>query len=162
MTTPVALAIVQAFLTPNLRGGLPFLIMLLMIQGIHPEIIFELIPHFQMSQCQYNAIIMAWTQLRLFASFLPAVKGVKPQTFQGQRSRFRTFPQDKVSRIFVNFQNSVISRILVQCGFAGTLPSLEVVQNFASNLVLVRTSPLPIFSNNKNAYFVYFLHSCCN
>lgn len=145
MTTPSALALVNGFLTPNLRNGLPFVIMLLMIQGIHPEIIFELIPYVTMTRCQYHAIIMAWTQLRLFASLLPEVKGVKPQTFQDQKSRFRTFPQDQVSRIFTNFQNLVISRMLVQCGFAGTLPSLEVVQHFASNLAIVRTSPCPIF-----------------
>ncbi len=98
MNTPAAL--VQAFLTPNLKDGLPIVLMLLMIQGIHPEIIFVLVQHVQMSQRQYNEIIMAWTQLRLFASVLPAVKGVKPQTFQGQRSRFRKFPQDPVSRVF--------------------------------------------------------------
>jgi hypothetical protein len=144
MSSP--LAIVQALLTPNLRDSLPIMIMLLMIQGIHPEIIFELIPYVQMSQRQYDAIIMALTQLRLFASILPAVKGDKPQTFQEQRSRFRKFPQNKVSRIFADFQNEVLSRMLVQCGFAGTLPSLEVVQHFASNLTLVRMSPSPIFS----------------
>lgn len=144
MSSP--LTIVQALLTPNLRDSLPIMIMLLMIQGIHPEIIFELIPYVQMSQRQYDAIIMALTQLRLFASILPAVKGDKPQTFQEQRSRFRKFPQNKVSRIFADFQNEVLSRMLVQCGFAGTLSSLEVVQHFASNLALVRMSPSPIFS----------------
>ena len=145
MTTPTALALVNGLLTPNLKGSLPFVIMLLMIQAIHPEIIFELVLHVTMTRHQYNAIIMAWTQLRLFASILPAVRGVKPQTFQDQRSRFRIFPQDRVSRIFADFQTSVLSRILVQCGFAGTLPSLEVVQHFALNLALVRMSPLAIF-----------------
>jgi hypothetical protein len=91
---------VNGLLTPNLRGSLPFVIMLLMIQGIHPEIIFELVPYVTITWRQYHAIIMALKQLRLFASLLPAVKGVKPQTFQGQRFRFRTFPQDQVSRIF--------------------------------------------------------------
>ena len=148
MTTPAALAaidLVQVLLTPNFRNGLPFVIMFLMIQGIHPEIIFELIPHVQMSQRQYHAIIMAMTQLRQFASILPAVKGNKPKTFQGQRDRFRTFPQDQVSRIFTDFQRSILKKMLVQCGFAGTLPSLEVVQHFASNIGVVRTSLCPIF-----------------
>jgi len=144
MNTPAALALVQALLIPNLCR-LPIVIMILMIQGIHPEIIFELVPHVQISQRQYHAIIMAWTQLRLFASLLPAVKGVKPQTFQGQRSRFRKFPQDPVSRVFARFQNEVILKRLERLGFAGTLPSLEVVQQFASNLGVVRMSPCQIF-----------------
>ena len=145
MSSHTALALVQALLTPNLKGSLPFVITHLMIQGIHPEIIFELVPHVQMSQRQYDAIIIAWTQLRLFASLLPAVKGDKPSTFRDQRSRFRILHQDKVSRIFAKFQNSVLSRILVRCGFTGTLPSLEVVHDLVSNLAIVRTSPCPIF-----------------
>jgi len=145
MSSHTALALVQALLTPNLRGRLPFVIILLMIQGIHPEIIFELVPYVTMTRRQYHAIIMAMTQLRLFASLLPEVKDVKPPTFQGQRSRFRTFPQDPVSRVFVDFQNSVLKKMLVRCGFAGTLPSLEVVQHFASNLAIVRRSPSAFF-----------------
>jgi hypothetical protein len=145
MTTPTALALVNGLLTPNLRNGLPFMIMLLMIQGIHPEIIFELIPHVIMSQQQYDAIIMAWTQLRLFSSLLPAVKGVKSKSFRDQRGLFRTFPQDRISRIFVNFQNEVLSRMLKKFGFFGLHPSLEVVQKLAENLVVVRTSRCPIF-----------------
>lgn len=145
MTTPAALAIVQAFLTPNLRGSLPFVIMLLMIQGIHPEIIFELVPYVTMTRCQYHAIIMAWTQLRLFASLLPAVKGVKPQTFRHQKLLFRRVPQDPVSRVFAKFQNEVIFKRLERLGFAGPLPSLEVVQYFASNLAIVRRSPSAFF-----------------
>jgi hypothetical protein len=145
MTTPAALAIVNGLLTPNLKGGLPFMIMLLMIQGIHPEIIFELIPYVTMSRQQYDAIIMAWTQLRLFSSLLPAVKGVKSKSFRDKRGLFRTFPQDQVSRVFADFQNSVLKKMLVQCGFFGLLPSLEVVQNLAANLAVVRMSHCAIF-----------------
>jgi hypothetical protein len=145
MNTHAALAIVKALLTPNLRGALPFVVMLLMIQDIHPEIIFELISHVQISQLQYNTIIMACTQLRLFASLLPAVKGVKPTTFRDQRSRFRILLQNKVSMIFGKFQNSVLSRILVQCEFARTLPSFDVVNNLVSNLAIVRMSTCLIF-----------------
>lgn len=139
------LDLVSALLTPNLRHVLPFLIMLLMIQGIHPGIIFELIPHAIMSRQQYDAIIMAWTQLRLFSSLLPAVKGVKSKSFRDKRGLFRTFPQDRVSGIFADFQNSVLKKMLVQCGFFGLLPSLEVVQNLAANLAVVRMSHCPIF-----------------
>ena len=148
MTTPAApaaLAIVNGLLTPNLKGGLPFVIMLLMIQGIHPEIIFELIPHVIMSRQQYDAIIIAWTQLRLFASILPAVKGVKSKSFRDKRGLFRTFPQDQVSRVFAKFQNEVLSTMLKKFGFFGILPSLEVVQNIAANLAVVRMSHCPIF-----------------
>ena len=145
MTTPAALAIVNGLLTPNLKGGLPFMIMLLMIQGIHPEIIFELIPYVTMSRQQYDAIIMAWTQLRLFSSLLPAVKGVKSKSFRDKRGLFRTFPQDQVSRVFANFQNSVLSSMLKKFGFFGLLPSLEVVQNLAANLAVVRMSHCAIF-----------------
>ena len=145
MTTSTAIALVQALLTPNLKGSLPIVIMLLMIQGIHPEIIFELIPYVQMTHRQYHAIIIAWTQLRLFASLLPAVNGVKHRYFRDQRRIFSIFPQYRISRIFVKFQQSVLSSMLVQCGFAGTIPSLEVVQHFASNLAVIRMSPYPIF-----------------
>jgi hypothetical protein len=154
------LALVQALLTPNLKGSLPIVIMLLMIQGIHPEIIFELIPYVQMTHRQYYAIIIAWTQLRLFASLLPAVKGVKHRSFQDQRTRFRIFPQDRVSRVFRNFQKSVLSRMLKRCGFARTLPSFENVQQFASKLAVVRNSRCPIFpigqlfSPNEELFFM--------
>ena len=148
MTTPAALAaidLVNGLLIPNLKDSLPVVIIFLICQGIHPEIIFELIPHVQISQRQYHAIIMAMTQLRLFASLLPEVKGYKPLTFEEKMSRFMEYPQNKVSRVFADFQNSVLKKMLVQCGFAGTLPFLEFLKKFASNLVLVRTSPLPIF-----------------
>jgi hypothetical protein len=148
MTTPAALAIVQDLLTPNLRNGLPFMIMLLMIQGIHPEIIFELIPYVTMSRQQYDAIIMAWTQLRLFSSILPAVKGVKSKSFRDKRGLFRTFPQDQVSRVFAKFQNEVLSTMLKKFGFFGLLPSLEVVQNLAANLAVVLRSPSEFFPPN--------------
>lgn len=139
---PALLAIVQALLTPNLRRCLPFVIMHLMLQGIHPEIIFNLIPYVAISRQQHEAIMMAWTLLREFSSILPPVKGVRPQTFQGQRSRFRLFPQDRVSLIFMNFQNSVLKKMFVRFGFAGTLPtlpSLDVLKNLAINLAIVRT-----------------------
>lgn len=144
MTTP-AIALVHALLTPNLRHELPYVIMILMIQGIHPEIIFELIPHVIMSRQQYDAIIMAWTQLRLFASLLPAVKGVKSKSFRDQRGLFRTFPKDQVSRVFADFQKLVLSSMLKKFGFFGILPSLEVVQKLAENLVVFRTSLCPMF-----------------
>lgn len=44
MSSNIILAIVRELLTPNLNDGLPFVIILLMIQGIHSEIIIELIP----------------------------------------------------------------------------------------------------------------------
>ena len=145
MTTLAAIALVNGLLTPYLRRDLPFVIMLLMIQGIHPEIIFELIPYVTMSRQKYNAIIMAWTQLRLFSSLLPAVKGVKSKSFRDNRGLFRTFPQDRISRIFANFQNEVLSSMLKKFGFFGLLPSLGVVQNLAANLAVVRMSHCPIF-----------------
>jgi hypothetical protein len=144
MTTPAAIALVNGLLDPNLRGRLPFVIMLLMIQDIHPEIIFELMPYVTMTPRQYHAIIMAWTQLRLFASLLPAVKGVKPQTFQGQKVIFRNFPHHVVSIIFSNFQNKVILKMLKKLDFAGPLPSLEVVQGLVSDLTIFRRSPMQI------------------
>ena len=131
-------AIVQAFLIPNLRFSLPYVIMLLMIQGIHPEIIFELIPYVSMSQRQYQTIILAWTQLRLFASILQAVKGVKPQTFQRQRTRFKKFPQDQVSLIFVNFQNSVLKKMLVRVEYDKQVPAFMDILNLALNLSVVK------------------------
>ena len=145
MTTLAAIALVNGLLTPYLRRDLPFVIMLLMIQGIHPEIIFELIPYVTMSRQKYNAIIMAWTQLRLFSSLLPAVKGVKSKSFRDNRGLFRTFPQDPVSRVFAKFQNEVLSSMLKKFGFFGLLPSLGVVQNLAANLAVVRMSHSLIF-----------------
>jgi hypothetical protein len=145
MNNPASLALVKALLTPNLRCDLPFVIMLLMLQGIHPEIIFNLIPYVAISQQQHEAIMMAWTQLRLFASLLPGVRGHKPKSYRAQRCTFMSFPQDRISLIFGKFQNSVLSRMLAQFGFAGPLPSLEVVQNLAANLAVIRMSHCPIF-----------------
>jgi len=137
MSAPLAL--VQLLLTPNLRAGLPFAIMLLIVQGIHPEIIFNLIPYVSMSGQQYQAIIMAWTQLRVFASILPAVKGIQHQSFRGKRELTKTFPNDVVSRVFAKFQNEVLSIMLMQCGFAGPLPSFEIVKKLGLNLAVVQS-----------------------
>jgi hypothetical protein len=141
------LAIVQALLTPNLRHDLPFLIMLLMLQGIHPEIIFELIPYVTISRQQHEAIMMAWTLLREFSSILPGVRGVKPRTFLQQMILYGRVPQDRISLIFGNFQNSVLSRMLTQCGFAGPLPSFEIVRRLGLDLAVfqsVHSSLFPI------------------
>jgi hypothetical protein len=139
MNNPASLALVKALLIPNLRDSLPFVIMLLMIQGIHPEIIFNLIPYVTISRQQHEAIMMAWTQLRLFASLLPGVRGLKRKSYQAQRCTFMTFSQDRVSLIFGKFQNSVLSRMLTRCGFAGPLPSFEIVKNLALNLAVVQS-----------------------
>jgi hypothetical protein len=133
--------VIQGLLNPNLRRDLPFVIMLLMIQGIHPEIIFNLIPYVTISRQQYDAIMMAWTQLRLFASLLPGYRDRKPDrepdSYLDQWCTFMRFPQYQISLIFGNFQNSVLKKMLGQFGFAGPLPSFEIVQSLVSNLGIV-------------------------
>jgi hypothetical protein len=141
------LAFVQGLLTPNLRADLRFWIMLLMVQGIHPEIIFALIPYVTISRQQHEAIMMAWTLLREFSSILPGVRGVKPRIPLQQMILYRRVPLDRVSLIFRNFQNSVLSRMLTQCGFAGTLPSFEIVRRLGLDLAVfqsVHSSLFPI------------------
>ncbi len=139
-----AIAFVQTLLTPNLRYDLPFVIMILMIQGIHPEIIFELVPHVRITQLQYNAIIMALMQLSMFTFLLPEVGYVNHRSFQDRRLFFRRVPHHVVSRIFARFRNEVIFKRLKKIGFAGTLPSLEVVHDLVSNLAVVRMSSMQI------------------
>jgi hypothetical protein len=141
-----ASAFVQALLTPNLRYDLPFVIMILMIQGIHPEIIFELVTHVRITQLQYNAIIMALMQLSMFTFLLPEVGYVKDRSFRDRRLFFRRVPQHVVSKIFARFRNEVIFKRLKKIGFAGTLPSLEVVQDLVSNLAIFRRSHSAFFS----------------
>ncbi len=133
------LALVQGLLTQNLRADLRFWIMLLMVQGIHPEIIFALIPYVSIRRQQHEAIMMAWTLLREFSFLLPGVKGVKPQTFQQQLKLYMRFPLDRVSLIFRNFQDSVLRRMLTQCGFTGPLPSFEIVKRIGFNIAVVQT-----------------------
>jgi hypothetical protein len=92
--------------------------------------------------------MMAWTQLRLFASLLPEVKGLKRKSYRDQRCTFMRLPQNRVSLIFKNFQNSVLSRILSRCGFVGTLkdlPSLDSLKDLASKLSIVRSVPPNFF-----------------
>lgn len=138
-----SIAIVQALLTPNLRRDLPFMIMLLMLQGIHPEIIFNLIPYVPISRQQHEAIMMAWTLLRTFSSILPPVRGVKSDSFRKRRIEFRR--ESPVSTVFIIFQNSLIRKMLEKCGFLGMFPSFETVQTLVQNLANVRTSHLPMF-----------------
>ena len=143
--------VIQGLLNPNLRRDLPFVIMLLMLKGIHPEIIFSLLPYVTISRQQYDAIMMAWTPLFLFASLLI---GGKPQIFEVQNNQFQRLSRLKKSNPFANFQNSVMKRIknsspfanfqnsvlkkmLGQFGFAGPLPSFEIVQSLVSNLGIV-------------------------
>jgi len=138
-----SLALVNILLTPNFRCNLPFLIMLLMLQGIHPEIIFNLIPYVTISRQQHEAIMMAWTLLRKFSFILLRIRNPKLDSFLSWRKLFRECQQNRVSIFFANFQTSLLRKTFERCGFAGHLPSLEIVQKLAQNLAIVRMNPLP-------------------
>jgi hypothetical protein len=98
-----------------------------------------------MSRQQYDSIIMAWTQLRLFSSLLPAVKGVNSNSFRRKRKLYKNFPNDPVSRVFAKFQNKVLSKMLKKFGIIGNIPPFDVVEQISIYLNIVRTSHCAIF-----------------
>ena len=85
MSVPTAIALVQILLTQNSSSNLPFVIMILVIQGIHPENIFEFFSYVTLTRRQYRTIRMAMMQLRLYSSILPAIKGCRGHSYQDQR-----------------------------------------------------------------------------
>ena len=102
--------------------NLPVVIMFLIIQDIHHDIIFELMQYVQLNHDQYSTIVMAMTQLHFFKSCL------------------RTIVPSLMSRIFARFKTLIFSRIRNnKCRFPGTIPSLEDVRHLVSKIVAART-----------------------
>jgi hypothetical protein len=105
MNTPAASAVatfhfVQSFSSLNVWNSFPIVIILLMLQDIHPNIIHELLLHFQMKHCQVRDIILAMMQLRLFSSsFLLDIGGVRKCSLRQKYRMIRQNPQHRVSRL---------------------------------------------------------------
>jgi hypothetical protein len=141
-----AIALVQSILTLRCWDRLPFLIIFLIFQGIDPNILYELLPHFQLSHRQIRNITLAMMQLRLFTlSFLPDIMGVKHLSYQRkcQIIRQNQNPHDWVFRQFYIFRNRIFFNLLKKGGFDGTLKFTGyAVREFFSNFVVFRRSPI--------------------
>jgi hypothetical protein len=144
--TASATALVTKLLALNFKDSLPIVIMIFMIQGIHPEIIFELVSYVTLTHQQYCAILDAIGKLRMYTSILPAIKGRKYRSYQDQLRMFQQNPQHRVSILFENFKQVVLSSTLKKCGFVGNLPPLQELSHFVSILANVRVEHLNMFS----------------
>ena len=113
--TASATALVTKLLALNFKDSLPIVIMIFMIQGIHPEIIFELVSYVTLTHQQYCAILDAIGKLRMYTSILPAIKGRKYRSYQDQLRMFQQTPQHRVSILFENFKQVVLSSTLKKC-----------------------------------------------
>lgn len=135
----LSLKLVSILLThDDLVSIFPFVIMLLIIQGIHPEILIELISYVHLEREQYNSILAASLQLRLYDSLLLSVNGYAGSSYQQKRSIYTRYPHNMISKLFRIFQQEVCLTMLKQCGWGGKLPPLLIVQDFVSTLVDVR------------------------
>lgn len=135
----LSLKLVSMLLThDDLMNTFPFVIILLIIQGIHPEILVELISYVHLEREQYNAILAVSLQLRLYASLLPPVNGYTGSSYQQKRSIYARYPHKIISKLFGIFQREVRLNMLKLCGWGGKLPPLLMVQDFVSTLVHVR------------------------
>jgi len=104
-------ALVQSFFTLQGWCNLPIVIMLLMLQDIHPKIIYELLPHFQLKRREIRNIILAMMQLRLFSSsFLPRLRNLSHRSYFEIRKR-----QSGI------FRSRSFAVLLQNCGFVKTL-----------------------------------------
>ena len=139
-----AAALVQSILTLRYWRNLPILLMFLMFQDIHPNILYELLPHFQMSRRQVRNIILAMMQLRLFSSsFLPDIRGVNHLSYRCKFRMIQQNPHNWAFRQFKLFGSGIFSILLKKSGFDRTLDYTgRAVRDFISNFVVFRISPI--------------------
>lgn len=139
MTTETVSALVKSLLTMRIWNSTTILIMLLMFQDIHPNILYELLPHFQMSHRQVRNIILATIQFRLFCSFIfRDIVELKHLSYF-----IRKNPHHWVSRQHYVFRKSIFFNLLKKSGFDGTLKCTgHAVRDFISNFVVFRRSPI--------------------
>jgi hypothetical protein len=149
MNTPAASAVatfhfVQSFSSLNVWNSFPIVIILLMLQDIHPNIIHELLLHFQMKHCQVRDIILAMMQLRLFSSsFLLDIGGVRKCSLRQKYRMIRQNPQHRVSRLFNGFRSSVFAFLIKKGGFENSLKITgHSVRDFISNFIVFRMNPI--------------------
>jgi hypothetical protein len=129
--TAATAALVQSFFTLHGWRKLPIVIMLLMLQDIHPKIIYELLPHFQLKHREVRNIILAMMQLRLFSSsFLPNPNNLSHRSGPSQR-------------LFNNFRSRSFSALIKNCKFVETLEYTgHAARNFISSFVVFRMNPI--------------------
>ena len=142
--TATAAFIVKNFLRLKAWNSLPIVIMLLMLQNIHPNIIHELLPHFQMKHRQVRDIILAMMQLRLFSSFfLLDIRGVRECSYEEKRRMIQQNPQHRVSRLFNSFRSRVFTVLMEKGGFKKSLEYTgHPVRNFIANFIVFRMNPI--------------------
>ena len=161
----VLASLVQNFLILQGWNSLPVVIILLMFQDIHPNIIYELLPHFQMSRRQVRNIILAMMQLRLFSSsFLPDIRGLKNLSYRCKSRMIQQNPHNWIFRQFYCFRCDVFLRLLTKSRFDRTLDYTgRAVRDFISNFVVFRTSPIfPIgqFFLSQNNDLIFLKTAC--
>ena len=129
--------LVQNFSSLQYWRNLPIIIILLMFQDIHPNIIYELLPNFKMSNRGVQDIILAMMQLRLFASFFI----LRNPSYQKEYRMIRQKPQHWITREFSIFRRHVFLCLLKRTGFQGISESTRhSVRDFISNFVYLRTN----------------------
>jgi hypothetical protein len=135
--------LVQSFFTLKGWYRLPIVIMLLMLQDIHPKIIYELLPHFQLKRRQVRNIILAMMQLRLFSSsFLPNQNNLSHRSDSRHHSYLERCLRIRQSQID-NFRSRSFTVLLQNCKFVETLEYTgNAVRDFISSFVVVRTNPI--------------------
>ena len=139
MTTETVSALVKSLLTMRIWNSTTILIMLLMFQDIHPNILYELLPHFQMSHRQVRNIILATIQFRLFcSSIFRDIVELKHLSYF-----IRKNPHHWVSRQFYIFRKRIFFNLLKKSRFDDTLKYTgHAVRDFISNFVVFRRSPI--------------------
>lgn len=135
---------VQGFSSLKVWNSFQIVIILLMLQGIHPNIIHELLHHFQMKNHQVRDIILAMMQLRLFSSsFLLDISGVRECSYEQKCRMIRQNPQHRVSRLFNGFRSSVFAILIKKGGFENSLKHIgHSVRDFISNFIVFRMNPI--------------------
>lgn len=140
---PAAAALVQSFFTLKGWHRLPIVIMLLMLQDIHPKIIYELLPHFHLKRRQIRNIILAMMQLRLFSSsFLPNQSDLSHRSDPSHGSYCMRVITIRIRQLTF-FRSRIFGFLLQKSGFESTMEYTgHAVRDFISSFVVFRTIPI--------------------
>jgi hypothetical protein len=140
---PTAFLLVQNFLSLKAWKTLSIVIMLLMLQDIHPNIIHELLPYFRLKRREVRNIILAMMQLRLFSSsFLPNQSDLSHRSDPRHQSYLVKLFNCR-RRQLSNFRSRIFGFLLKNNRFESRLEYTgHSVRDFISSFVVFRTNPI--------------------
>jgi hypothetical protein len=134
----------QLLLTPEYRKSLPIVMMILMMQGIHHDVIFQLISSLELTASQFQSLVLASFQMRVFLELTGLFKSHQVLL---NRTRKRTYRQTSYVHFFDYFKQNLVKKMLQRLQFCGDLPLIYAEPVFPSlkKLIDFQDSLPPIY-----------------